>query len=483
MNLHKITRFLFYLLIHSFGFYLIYYVVSNHFLMPVIHKELSLIFPFCIHLVSCGLYFLLTWKDLYSYDYHYFLLSNKIIILKNIMYTTLFIPLCVVLFLIFNPLLLKDPLLERYIFISLILLICNIISFIVINLMSSSWISHLVKAGYLKKNIMIIGNKENYPELDTLFPYNQISKKYTGTLTLKNRQWYFHDSQRNTKKISYKQIKNLLCRLNVGEVIITNSPELPRNAVSGLVDYCKNNSIDYSLIDSIQKIPKKSFWLGITTYVTVFNNIATHRDSLMQITFKRILDLVLVAFSLFLFLPLSLFIALAIKLEDGGPILYVSKRVGINGKIIKFYKFRSMILNAEVLKQKLLKYNERGDGPLFKIKNDPRVTRVGRIIRKYSMDELPQLISVLKGDLSLVGPRPHLINEVEAYSDHDMLRLECVPGVTGLPQIYGRNTLSFEKWVSLDLSYRKNWSFYFDLKILVKSLRIVIAPFFTKSYQ
>jgi len=483
MNLHKLYRFLFYFIVHSIVFSIIYYTVLNHFLVHYAHKELYCIFPFVIHLVCCALYFLLTWKDLYSYDYHYFLLSNKIIILKNVMYTTLFIPICVFLFLLFNPLLLKDPMLERYIFISLVLLICNIASFIAINLLAAGWISHLLKLGYLKKNIIIIGDEAHYPLLDTLFPYNQISKNNLGVLAIKNSQWYFHDSRHRTKKISYKQIKDLLCNLNVGELIITNSPQLPHNTVSSLVRYCKNNSIDYSLIDSVQKIPKKSFWLGITTYVTVFNNITTHRDSLMQITFKRILDLTLVALSLFLFLPLSLFIALAIKLEDGGPIFYLSKRVGINGKIIKFYKFRSMIFNAQKLKQKLLKYNERTDGPLFKIKNDPRVTRVGRIIRKYSMDELPQLISVLKGDLSLVGPRPHLVNEVKAYSAHDMLRLECVPGVTGLPQIYGRNTISFKKWVSLDLSYRKNWSFYFDLKILVKSLRVVVSPFFNRSYQ
>jgi len=483
MNLHKLYRFFFYFIIHSLGFYLIYYAVLSHFFAYYAYKELYCMFPFIINLVCCALYFLLTWKDLYSYDYHYFLLSNKIIILKNIMYTTLFIPICVVMFMFFNPSLLKDPLLERYIFISLVLIICNIMSFILINFMSAGWISHLVRLGYLKKNIIIIGDEKNYPLLDTLYPYNQISKNYLGVITFKNDQWYFHDNRHQTKKITYKQIKNLLCKLNVGEVIITNSCRLRSNTISSLIHYFKNNSIDYSLIDSVQKIPKKSFWLGITTYVTVFNNITTHRDSLMQITFKRILDLTLVALSLFLFLPLSLFIALAIKLEDGGPIFYLSKRVGINGKIIKFYKFRSMIFNAQKLKQKLLKYNERTDGPLFKIKNDPRVTRVGRIIRKYSMDELPQLISVLKGDLSLVGPRPHLVNEVKAYSAHDMLRLECVPGVTGLPQIYGRNTISFKKWVSLDLSYRKNWSFYFDLKILVKSLRVVVSPFFNRSYQ
>jgi lipopolysaccharide/colanic/teichoic acid biosynthesis glycosyltransferase len=266
--------------------------------------------------------------------------------------------------------------------------------------------------------------------------------------------------------------------LNVGEVLINRSDQLSQFTMDGLITYCQSNAIDYSVIDSFQQIPKRSFWLGITTYVTVLNNLKTQRDSLMQITFKRILDLILVSISLFLILPISLLIALAVKLEDGGPVFFISQRVGKNGKLIEFYKFRSMVLNAEALKQKLLKYNRRGDGPLFKMKNDPRVTRVGRILRRYSLDELPQLINVLKGDLSLVGPRPHLLQEVKAYSPHDMLRLECVPGITGLPQIYGRDTLGFKKWVSLDLSYRKNWSIYFDLKILVKSLRVVVAPFF-----
>jgi lipopolysaccharide/colanic/teichoic acid biosynthesis glycosyltransferase len=325
---------------------------------------------------------------------------------------------------------------------------------------------------------MLIGDEKGFLQLDSLFSSRQISKNYVGAVVFKNQFWYFHDNTHNCKRISYSQIEDLLCQLNVGEVLINRSDQLSQFTLDGLITYCRSNAIDYSVIDSFQQIPKRSFWLGITTYVTVLNNLKTQRDSLMQITFKRVLDLILVSISLFLILPISLLIALAVKLEDGGPVFFISQRVGKNGKLIEFYKFRSMVLNAEALKQKLLKYNRRGDGPLFKMKNDPRVTRVGRILRRYSLDELPQLINVLKGDLSLVGPRPHLLQEVKAYSPHDMLRLECVPGITGLPQIYGRDTLGFKKWVSLDLSYRKNWSIYFDLKILVKSLRVVVAPFF-----
>jgi exopolysaccharide biosynthesis polyprenyl glycosylphosphotransferase len=478
MNSHKIYRFIFYLIFHTLVFYLVYSLVYYQFLTSYPQQEICAVFPLVIHLICCALYFLLTWKDLYSFDYHYFLLSNKIIILKNIMYTTLFIPICVILFFIFRPAALNDPMLEKYIFISLILIFYNIAGFFLINFLSSGWISHLVKLGYLKKNIMLIGDEKGFLQLDSLFSSRQISKNYVGAVVFKNQFWYFHDNSHNYKRISYSQIEDLLCQLNVGEVLINRSDQISQFTMDGLITYCQSNAIDYSVIDSFQQIPKRSFWLGITTYVTVLNNLKTQRDSLMQITFKRILDLILVSISLFLILPISLLIALAIKLEDGGPVFFISQRVGKNGKLIEFYKFRSMVLNAEALKQKLLKYNRRGDGPLFKMKNDPRVTRVGRILRRYSLDELPQLINVLKGDLSLVGPRPHLLQEVKAYSPHDMLRLECVPGITGLPQIYGRDTLGFKKWVSLDLSYRKNWSIYFDLKILVKSLRVVVAPFF-----
>jgi lipopolysaccharide/colanic/teichoic acid biosynthesis glycosyltransferase len=177
------------------------------------------------------------------------------------------------------------------------------------------------------------------------------------------------------------------------------------------------------------------------------------------------------------FLPLGLLIALAIKLEDGGPVFYTTRRIGKNGRPIRFYKFRTMVVGADRLKAQLLRFNERRDGPLFKMKDDPRVTRVGRLLRKHSLDEVPQLLNVLEGTMSLVGPRPHLPEEVEAYRDGDYLRLECIPGIVGLPQVFGRNTLGFEEWVGLDLQYRRTWSLVQDFKIMARTLRILAAPF------
>ncbi|OHD76116.1 MAG: hypothetical protein A2V99_03585 [Spirochaetes bacterium RBG_16_67_19] len=202
-----------------------------------------------------------------------------------------------------------------------------------------------------------------------------------------------------------------------------------------------------------------------------------NRDSLTNISLKRLLDLFIAIPALLLFLPLGLLIALAIKLEDGGPVFYITRRIGKNGRPMRFYKFRTMVVGADGLKAQLLRFNERQDGPLFKMRNDPRVTGVGRLLRKHSLDEFPQMLNVLQGSMSLVGPRPHLPEEVAAYHDGDYLRLECIPGIVGLPQIVGRNTLGFKDWVGLDLKYRRTWSLVLDLWIIARTLRIVLAPF------
>jgi lipopolysaccharide/colanic/teichoic acid biosynthesis glycosyltransferase len=199
-------------------------------------------------------------------------------------------------------------------------------------------------------------------------------------------------------------------------------------------------------------------------------------DSLTAISLKRLLDLAVSSLALLL-LPLVMFIALAIKLEDGGPVLYVSTRIGKNGKPLRFYKFRTMIVNAEKQKTRLLPLNERPDGPLFKMAKDPRVTRVGRVLRKHNLDELPQLLNVWLGNLSLVGPRPHLPEEVAAYQGKDYLRLECMPGIVGLPQLVGSKMIGFREWVELDLKYRKNWSFELDLRIIWKAVKLTLTTF------
>lgn len=171
--------------------------------------------------------------------------------------------------------------------------------------------------------------------------------------------------------------------------------------------------------------------------------------------------------------PLALLIALAIKLGDGGPIFFKQVRSGMNGRPFIFYKFRTMNVNAESQKNELLSLNEMS-GPAFKITDDPRVTLVGKFLRKTSMDELPQFYNVIKGDMSLVGPRPPLPSEVKQYKEWQYRRLSVKPGITCLWQINGRNDIDFDKWMKLDLQYIDNWSFWTDIKIILKTIPAIL---------
>jgi lipopolysaccharide/colanic/teichoic acid biosynthesis glycosyltransferase len=172
--------------------------------------------------------------------------------------------------------------------------------------------------------------------------------------------------------------------------------------------------------------------------------------------------------------PLFLLCALAVKLGSRGSIIFVQTRCGLGGAPFKFYKFRTMVEDAEDRKAELAHLNEM-QGPVFKIRRDPRITRIGAILRKTSLDELPQLWNVLRGDMSLVGPRPPTPGEVEQYSTRQAQRLAVVPGITGLWQVSGRSDIAdFDRWIDLDLEYARRWSFGMDVWILVKTVIVVI---------
>jgi exopolysaccharide biosynthesis polyprenyl glycosylphosphotransferase len=202
--------------------------------------------------------------------------------------------------------------------------------------------------------------------------------------------------------------------------------------------------------------------------------ITFFRENLLwQLLAKRVLDFTVSASMLIVLAPLFLVVALAIKLTSPGPVFFSQLRVGMNKRIFKLYKFRSMVVDAEARKAELAALNEM-QGPAFKIKNDPRVTKLGRFIRKTSIDELPQLWNVLKGEMSLVGPRPPLPKEVEQYEWLQRRRLSIKPGITCLWQIGGRNQLSFDQWMELDRYYCEHWSLWLDLKILLKTIPVVL---------
>ncbi|GIM30263.1 multidrug MFS transporter [Clostridium polyendosporum] len=189
---------------------------------------------------------------------------------------------------------------------------------------------------------------------------------------------------------------------------------------------------------------------------------------------KRILDIIGVAVGLIIASPIFLVITILIKLDSKGPVIFSQERVGFRGRRFKMYKFRSMIVNAEELKEKLKGQNEMS-GPMFKMKDDPRITKVGKFIRKTSLDELPQLINVLKGDMSLVGPRPSLPKEVAYFEPWMLKRLEVKPGLTCYWQVMGRNDIGFIDWMKLDIKYVNERSIWTDIKLVFKTVGVLFG--------
>jgi lipopolysaccharide/colanic/teichoic acid biosynthesis glycosyltransferase len=187
---------------------------------------------------------------------------------------------------------------------------------------------------------------------------------------------------------------------------------------------------------------------------------------------KRLWDLAAASAGLVLVSPVMFIIAVMVKLDPPGPVLYISERIGRRECTFSCLKFRTMVINADQLKHSLEVHNER-DGPLFKMTNDPRITRVGRFLRKFSLDELPQLLNVIYGDMSLVGPRPPIANEVRLYELQHLRRLEVLPGLTGLWQVRARQDPSFDRYMALDLTYVENWTLWLDLKILARTAQVV----------
>ncbi len=193
------------------------------------------------------------------------------------------------------------------------------------------------------------------------------------------------------------------------------------------------------------------------------------------ILFKKFLDIVASLILLLLLSPVFIITAICIYIEDPGPVFYIAPRVGKDGKHFGFIKFRSMVMNADKIKDELLEQNESKGGVIFKMKRDPRVTRTGRFIRRFSIDELPQLFNVLKADMSLVGPRPPLPREVAEYTLLDRKRLHVMPGITCLWQVKGRSDIPFDEQVQLDMQYIKSSSFWKDVKILLMTIPAVIS--------
>ena len=259
----------------------------------------------------------------------------------------------------------------------------------------------------------------------------------------------------------------------VAEVYIA-APVLKHGAqVQKVVRICERVGMPFALPCTPFRFERAAL-LGADNCPDGYLHYLSTRASPGQYAIKRLIDIVASAAALVVLSPLLVVVALAIKLTSEGPVLFKQRRVGLHGATFNLFKFRSMVANAEALRGQLLEKNEQS-GPVFKMRNDPRITPIGRFIRRYSIDELPQVINVLRGDMTLVGPRPALPSEVAVYQAWQRRRLSVRPGLTCYWQVGGRNEIGFEDWMRLDLRYVDNWSLAVDFRLILQTVPVVLA--------
>lgn len=360
----------------------------------------------------------------------------------------------------------------HYLFFSRFIFVAN---FVLLVLLLGGWriikrliLRKLIREGFRNINILIVGAGK----VSELIVGEIKQRAYLGF----NIVGFLDDSQSGfigDKSVLGKlsDFADVARKYFVDEVIITILPE--RKVVAELIEQMIKMRLGVRVIPEYfeESLPIIGVnYMGIVP-MFAYNFRKSHPSEAVS---KKAFDFFVSLILIVLLSPLLLIIAILIKFNSAGPVFFSSRRVGMKGIDFNFYKFRSMVKNADKLKNELAERNEVEDKIMFKIKNDPRITRVGRFLRKYSLDELPQLFNVLIGNMSLVGPRPPLPDEVEKYGSNHIDRLSIKPGITGLSQIKGRSDLSFSRWVRWDIWYINNWSFGLDLKILWETIPVVL---------
>ncbi len=269
-----------------------------------------------------------------------------------------------------------------------------------------------------------------------------------------------------------EDLHNLLIEKGFDEVIVAH-PGLDEETILNIIYECRKEQVQFELVPP--------FWHLLRGKIVVEDIGDVHATAFADLALKgwqriakRIIDITFSTLLIIILSPLLLTLAIAIKLTSKGPVFFLQERIGRNGRKFRMLKFRSMYKDAEERLKEYLDKNE-AEGPIFKMKDDPRITSVGRILRRLSLDELPQLFNVLKGEMSLVGPRPPLEREVEKYKRWQLQRIDVTPGMTGLWQVSGRSDLPFEKMVELDIYYIEHWTIWLDLLILLKTIPAVVS--------
>lgn len=269
------------------------------------------------------------------------------------------------------------------------------------------------------------------------------------------------------------ELEQVLRAVPVAEVYLSSTSHQHAEEIQAAVKVCERFGVPFATpavmfrLDRARPLDAHGVKDGYIHYQSV-------QSKPVELAFKRLFDIVSTGVALWVLAPFLLGVAAVVKLTSKGPVLFRQQRVGLHGRPFQMLKFRTMVTNAEELKATLAAQNEM-DGPVFKIKRDPRITPVGRVLRKFSIDELPQLINVLRGDMSVVGPRPPVPNEVAKYEPWQRRRLSVRPGLTCIWQVSGRNEISFEQWMYMDLQYIDTWSFSKDVGLILKTFPVVLT--------
>ncbi|MFZ6035934.1 MAG: sugar transferase [Patescibacteria group bacterium] len=318
-----------------------------------------------------------------------------------------------------------------------------------------------LKRGVGLHNIVIIGNDKTTEDI-----VKQIYQRPTLGYRIVERSVDFSGDIE-------ERLKEKMKTVSIDELILGDT-SVDKSQVLAMRNFCTDYHITYKYATDLFEVQPTHIEINTIADIPIIEVKRTRLDGWGKIA-KRIVDIVGSGVGLIILSPFLLLIALGIMIDSQGGVFVKLERVGYKGKAFRLYKFRSMVRNAHALKQDLVQMNERADGPLFKIKNDPRITRVGRFLRKTSLDELPQLYNVLKGEMSLVGPRPHEPEEVSRYERWQRKLLTIKPGMTGLAQISGRSDLRFEDEAKLDIYYIENWTPTLDFRIVIKTPWVVLT--------
>ena len=334
----------------------------------------------------------------------------------------------------------------------------------------SATMKYLRREGLNSRFILIIADEDSSYFIDRL-----VETKDWGY-----RIWAIMTDDEVIKTKYGKEFHIIQCVSDLSEVIDNKAIDevfyckssLEQNEIQKFIYSCAEVGVVFrmqSLLLNYIKMQSTLSFLNQMPFLTFRNT----PDNYLALKFKAIQDYVISLVVLILLSPVMLVIAFMVKL-DGGPVFFMQKRMGLNGRQFWCYKFRTMVVNAESLKESLLTQNEQ-EGPVFKIKHDPRVTKIGQFLRKTSLDELPQFINVLKGEMAVVGPRPPIPSEVKQYQRWQNRRLSMKPGITCIWQVSGRNNIPFDQWMKMDMQYIDTWSLKLDMIILLKTVRVVLT--------